>query len=216
MDRPEPNAKNGCDADEETVAVKGGALNLKEDGQHALFFRSFFGGIFFAFGGLVMKFIILLSLIISSVSFSRDLKILDNYNTGDKKVVSFYVRLDDNNKIEKIFQKFTDSETGNLKTEFYSPEEVKSTGVVTNKRMGKEVVILSSRADDYTGGELSLSYMKSALSKKRGTFTMELVPNSTGFEIHKKGIKITNICFVLNKAMGSVIGIQDIAIGKCH
>lgn len=165
-----------------------------------------------------MKKLLVLALFATSLFASakvKDIKITNNYNTGDDNVVKFYVRVDSNNKILKIFQVYP-TEEGELKKEYYSPKQVQTEGAVLNKRAGKKVIIMQGDADPYTGGTLELSYMKSAFSKKRGTFTMEVVPTPNGFEAQKNGVKITSLCFVVQKKLGATVGINSIKTGKCN
>jgi roadblock/LC7 domain-containing protein len=145
----------------------------------------------------------------------QEVKLLDIYNTGDSKVVKFYANVDANNMIKGIFQIFNHSDTGKLVKEIYKSEDIRKFGAVISERMGKEIVIINSKADDYTGGELSLSYMQSAFSSKRGIFKMDIVPNGDGFEIRKNGVIVKKLCFVLKKKLGATIGIKSIVAGNC-
>ena len=152
---------------------------------------------------------------ISSFASIQKVKLLDIYNTGDSKVVKFFANVNENNMIKEIFQIFNHSDTGDLTKEVYKSEDIRKNGAVISKRLGKEIVIINSKADDYTGGELSLSYMKSAFSSKRGVFKMDIVPNGEGFEIRKNGVLATKLCFVLKKRLGATVGISEIVAGNC-
>lgn len=124
----------------------------------------------------MLKFAILFSVVLSLPALAKKIELTKITNDIDKEVVTFYLHLDQHEKVDSISYVTKDAQGRIVKEKDWIYNEVANGGVVLDTRNGYDILKLEL-ADDFNrnnGGVISLNYLYNGATGSRRRLNFEL------------------------------------------
>lgn len=124
----------------------------------------------------MLKFVVMLSLFFSLPALSKRIELSKVYTDIDEDIVTFYMHLDQNDKIDSISYITKNAQGRIIKERDWTYNEVANGGVVLDERNGYEILKLEMGKgfNRNTGGAIALNYLFNGATNSRKFVNFEV------------------------------------------
>lgn len=163
----------------------------------------------------MLKFVVMLSFVLSLPVMAKKIELTKITNDMDKEVVTFFLHLDQYEKIDSISYLTKDGQGTTIKEKDWTYNEVANGGVVLDNRNGYDILMLQLNEgfNRNNGGVISLNYLYNGATGSRRRLNFEVIKQGGTYRLIHTGKVVSKLHVKGNyvRVIG-LVGISQIQI----